>query len=89
MSTATRYTDDMEETATATKKHQPFYVEVEWRDWGGKWPHESDDPEQILKQVLGMLTMNAKSPKWVKANVKVTVYRNRAIHAYHDPDETD
>jgi len=69
-------------------KHKPFYVEVEWRDWGGKWEHD-DDPEQILREVLGMLCNNAKRPKWVKENVKVTVYRDRAIYAYHDPDEKD
>lgn len=74
---------------TAPNKSRPFYVEVEWRDWGGKWPHEGDDPEQILAHVMRMLTTNAKSHKWIKENVKVTVYRDRQIHAYHDPDETD
>lgn len=71
------------------RKHKPFYVEVEWRDWGGKWPHEGDDPEQILAHVMRMLTTNAKSHKWIKENVKVTVYRDRVIYAYHDPDEKD
>ena len=88
MSEAARYADGMEETATPTKSAKPFYVEVEWRDWGGKWPHD-DDPDQILKQVLRTIITNAKSQKWIKENVKVTVYRDRQIFAYHDPDEAD
>lgn len=67
-------------------KHKPFYVEVEWRDWGGKWEYD-DDPEQILHEVLAMLCNNAKRPKWVKENVKVTVYRDRVVYAEHNCDE--
>jgi len=88
MRVASWYDKDMEKQ-TAPNKKGTFYVDVEWRDWGGKWPYEGDDPEQILKQVLGMLTMNAKRPKWIKQNVKVTVYRNRSVYAVHDPEEAD
>lgn len=50
---------------------------------------DADSPEDALRELIGLMTNNARSAKWLKKHMTITVYRNRAVLAYHDPKENN